>query len=406
MEKNFCVYILASDRNGTLYIGVTSNLVKRVWEHKSDAVEGFTKKYRVHDLVWFEQHQNAESAISREKQIKQWQRQWKLELIEKENAEWRDLYEQICGTEPRHSGESRNPVHPAWEKCEGLDTGFRRHDEIHGSAMNIPETKTLLITLQGGVLHVTFNRPEARNAMSTEMLADIEAVFAAISDDRSIRAVVLRGAGGHFCAGGDLKSMMASGMKLPAPGEVDAVLAMNRAFGTMLRQVQNAPQVVIAICEGAVLGGGFGLACVSDVAYAHTDAKFGLPETTRGLPPAQIAPFVVERIGLTQARKLALTGAQIRGAEALRLGLVHEGYVDEAELQIKLAGCISQILHCAPQANALTKAILLNSTRLDLDAVLDDAAAKFASCVRGTEASEGISAFMQKRAPKWAQQEK
>ena len=242
--------------------------------------------------------------------------------------------------------------------------------------------------------------------MSTEMLADIEAVFASIADDRSIRAVVLRGAGGHFCAGGDLKSMMAGGMKPPAPGEVDVVLAMNRAFGTMLRQVQNAPQVVIAVCEGAVLGGGFGLACVSDIAYAHADAKFGMPETTRGLPPAQIAPFVVERIGLTQARKLALTGATIRGAEALRLGLVHECFADEAELHAKLAECISQILNCAPQANALTKAILLNTARLDLDAVLDDAAAKFASCVRGTEAPEGITAFMQKRAPKWAQQEK
>src|SRR3546814_8013472 len=101
----------------------------------------------------------------------------------------------------------------------------------------------------------------------------------------------------------------------------------------MLRKVAGAPQVVIAICEGAVLGGGFGLACVSDIAFAHVDARFGMPETTRGLPPAQIAPFVVERIGLTQARRLCLTGAQFRGAEALRLGIVHEGFADDAELR-------------------------------------------------------------------------
>lgn len=268
--------------------------------------------------------------------------------------------------------------------------------------MSLPETKTLLLEQQGGVLRVTFNRPESRNAMSPEMLADIEAVFSAIADDESVRAVVLRGAGGHFCAGADLKSMMAGGMKLPAPGEADPVAGVNRAFGTMLRRVQNAPQVVVAVCEGAVLGGGFGLACVSDIALAHTDAKFGLPETTRGLPPAQIAPFVVERIGLTQARRLALTGAQFRGAEALRLGLVHEGFASEEELQTQLADSLKQVLGCAPKANAVTKAILLNVGKLDMDAVLDDAATRFAACVRGTEAPEGITAFMQKRSPKWA----
>ena len=268
--------------------------------------------------------------------------------------------------------------------------------------MSLPETKTLLTRLEGGVLHVTFNRPESRNSMSPEMLADIEAVFAAIANDRAVRAVVLRGAGGHFCAGADLKGMMAAGMKPPAPGEPDAIANMNRGFGSMLRQVQNAPQVVIAVCEGAVLGGGFGLACVSDIAFAHADAKFGLPETTRGLPPAQIAPFVVERIGLTQARRLALTGAQFRGAEALQLGLVHEGFASEDELQDKLQAAITKVLHCAPQANAVTKAILLQAGKADLDQVLDAAAAQFAACARGPEAPEGITAFIQKRSPKWA----
>lgn len=268
--------------------------------------------------------------------------------------------------------------------------------------MALPETKTLLLALEKGVLHVTFNRPESRNAMTPEMLADIEQVFTHIAPDRAIRAVVLRGAGGHFCAGADLKNMFAAAGKPPAAGEADPIAAINRAFGTMLRTVSNAPQVVIAVCEGAVLGGGFGLACVSDIAFAHADAKFGMPETTRGLPPAQIAPFVVERIGLTQARRLALTGAQFRGAEALRLGLVHEGFASEEELQAKLLATLKAVLMCAPNANAVTKAILLGVGKLDMDLVLDDAAAKFAACARSPEAPEGITAFMQKRAPKWA----
>lgn len=86
-----CVYILASKRNGTLYIGVTSDLVKRAWEHQSDFVEGFTRKYKVHDLVWYEVHDNMETAITREKQLKEWKRQWKIALIEKSNPYWNNL---------------------------------------------------------------------------------------------------------------------------------------------------------------------------------------------------------------------------------------------------------------------------------------------------------------------------
>ncbi len=93
--KQPCVYLLASSKNGTLYVGVTSDIIKRIREHKSDVVEGFTKKYGVHTLVWYEIHENMEAAISREKTIKGWKRQWKLELIEKENPAWTDLYKSL-----------------------------------------------------------------------------------------------------------------------------------------------------------------------------------------------------------------------------------------------------------------------------------------------------------------------
>jgi putative endonuclease len=95
MSKPPAVYLLASKRNGTLYIGVTSDLITRTWEHKHDSVEGFTKRYRVHRLVYDEWHEDMESAIRREKQMKQWNRDWKLELIEKQNPDWRDLWEGI-----------------------------------------------------------------------------------------------------------------------------------------------------------------------------------------------------------------------------------------------------------------------------------------------------------------------
>jgi len=95
VNKHPAVYILASKRNGTLYIGVTSDLAKRIWEHKNNVIEGFTKRYNIHRLVWYELHENMESAINREKQMKEWKRMWKLELIENSNPDWQDLYDNI-----------------------------------------------------------------------------------------------------------------------------------------------------------------------------------------------------------------------------------------------------------------------------------------------------------------------
>ncbi|MBS0508139.1 MAG: GIY-YIG nuclease family protein [Proteobacteria bacterium] len=96
-EKQPTVYLLASQRNGTLYVGVTSNLVKRIWEHKGEVTDGFTHRYGVHMLVYYEQHATMEAAITREKQLKKWNRAWKLRLIEESNPDWRDLWPDICG---------------------------------------------------------------------------------------------------------------------------------------------------------------------------------------------------------------------------------------------------------------------------------------------------------------------
>ena len=95
-ERRPCVYLLASRRNGTLYAGVTSNLLARIWQHRNEVVEGFTQHHHVHILVWYELHESMESAIVREKAIKAWKRTWKIELIEKSNPYWRDLYADIC----------------------------------------------------------------------------------------------------------------------------------------------------------------------------------------------------------------------------------------------------------------------------------------------------------------------
>ena len=262
----------------------------------------------------------------------------------------------------------------------------------------LPNCETLLLSLEAGVLHITLNRPDNRNAMSLAMVSELRAMLESLRADLSVRAIVLRGAGGHFCAGGDIKDMANA-----RTAGSDAYRALNRAFGSLLEEAQSTPQVLIAVLEGAVLGGGFGLACVSDIAICHQDAKFGLPETTLGILPAQIAPFVVKRIGLTQTRRLALTAARFNGSEAERLGLVHFSEVSGEAIDARLQQVLSQVRQCAPQANAQTKALLLAAESEALGPLLDGAAEQFAAAVTGAEGIEGTMAFVQKRAPQWAQ---
>lgn len=267
----------------------------------------------------------------------------------------------------------------------------------------LPETSQIRTRIDRGVLHLTLDRPESRNAMSLRMIDEIEQVFIAIRDQRDVRAVVLRGAGGNFCAGGDIKDMAASRGASWAPGQPDPVAATNRRFGTLMTLVDRAPQATVAVLEGAVLGGGFGLACVADVAITRADASFGLPETGLGFPPAQIAAFLVRRLGLAQARRLAVTGGRFDGRVAREIGVVHAVAVDEEGIERELQATLSQIRRCAPGAIAATKHIMANVGAMDLDAVLDDAAARFAEAVRGPEGAEGTLAFLSKRPPLWAQ---
>lgn len=257
---------------------------------------------------------------------------------------------------------------------------------------------------QGSILTLWLNRPESRNAMSLNMVNDIQQIFAVIAEDSSIRAVILRGKGGHFCAGGDIKDMAALRVEAANVGSLQPYVDFNRCFGAMIEQVDQAPQTVVVILEGAVLGGGFGLACVSDIAISRDNAQFGLPETGLGVLPAQIAPFVVKRIGLTQARRLALLGSRFNGETAQKLGVIHEVVRDHIELEQLLADTIQQIKRAAPLASRTTKALLHRTLNESLDSLLDAAAQQFAQAVGGAEGEEGTIAFIQKRLPNWTEQ--
>jgi isohexenylglutaconyl-CoA hydratase len=266
---------------------------------------------------------------------------------------------------------------------------------------------TLAVRVERGVLHVTLNRPEVRNAMSLRMVDELRAVLAQAESGEQVRVIVLRGAGGNFCAGADLKDMGAARQR-ELEGETDAVAVANARFGALCVAFARTGLATIAVLEGAVMGGGLGLACVADIALAGRGAVLRLPETSLGVVPAQIAPFLVERLGLSQARRLAVTGGRLSADEALAIGLVHEVHDEGKEagtsaLEAALEATVARIRLCAPGAIAATKALMAHARLTPAADLVDDAARLFSQAARGPEGLEGMTAFLQKRAPRWAQ---
>ncbi|HTU59601.1 MAG TPA: enoyl-CoA hydratase-related protein, partial [Polyangiales bacterium] len=158
--------------------------------------------------------------------------------------------------------------------------------------------------------------------------------------------------------------------------------------------------------EGAVMGGGFGLACVADVVLAANTAVFRLPETSLGLLPAQIAPFMLARLGYSETKRLSVSGGKIDAAEALTIRLVHSVHESSAALDAAVSSTLDKIHACAPEATRATKALLMRAYTEQNDgigALVDHAAGLFAGAFRGPEAQEGIAAFLQKRKPSWAE---
>lgn len=261
-----------------------------------------------------------------------------------------------------------------------------------------PVHDTLIVTRDGPVLTVTMNRPDARNALSPNMVRELTEVFAEARDDAGIRVVVLTGAGGTFCSGGDLKGM--EGRTSRAGGSQEATAASNRRFGAFLELADTLPKAVIALVEGAAMGGAVGLLAVTDWAIAERSAQIGTPEVTIGLVPAQIAPFLVARVGYTHARRMAAFGLRLSAEQALRIGLVHDLADGPADLRARGIAAVNQVLRCPPEAIAATKNLTRASVREPLGPTLDAASRMFAAALDG-EAGEGIRAFVEKRRPAW-----
>ncbi len=261
----------------------------------------------------------------------------------------------------------------------------------------------ILVRRHEDLLFLTLNQPKTRNALSPDLVAEIDHVIAEAKEDAALRALILRGSEGFFCVGGNVGNFQARLDQSTSANAIadDPVAARNRDFGYFMARMASLPIPVIAAVEGAAMGGGMGLACVADVVLATQDARFALSETKLGLIPAQIAPFVVARLGARVARRLALTGERVHGETALRLGMVDEIASDSAALDVMLAGWLTHLCACAPLANRAIKPLFQDCTSHETVKALDRAALRFAHCMR-SEGQEGIAAFREKRAPVWA----
>jgi isohexenylglutaconyl-CoA hydratase len=183
----------------------------------------------------------------------------------------------------------------------------------------------------------------------------------------------------------------------------DAVVKVNAAFGDLCVAFADTPLAVVAVLEGTVMGGGFGLACVADVAIAGSSAVFRLPETSLGVVPAQIAPYLVERLGYAEAKRLAVTGGKLDAEAALRLRLVHAVHASGA-LDHAVAAVLADILQCAPGAVAATKALIAKARFHTPASLVQHAAEVFSAAALGAEGLEGTTAFLQKRKASWMPQ--
>ena len=250
-----------------------------------------------------------------------------------------------------------------------------------------------------GIVTLTLDRPEAKNALSAALVARLTEALATLADDATVRAVVLTGAGEVFCAGADIGEMRAAGAAPPEQNEADS-----RRFARMLECIERQPQPTVALVNGAAFGGAVGLVAACDIALASSGARFALSEVRLGLVPALISPYVIRAIGTREARRWFLTGEAMDAQTALRIGLVHET-ADCSALGTAADGILGALLAGAPGAQAEIKRLVRHATgRSDAgdDAMLADTARWIARVRAGTEAREGLTAFLERRKPAWS----
>jgi methylglutaconyl-CoA hydratase len=251
-----------------------------------------------------------------------------------------------------------------------------------------------------GVLTVSLNRPQVRNAFNEEMINELGRVFTQEVLRPEVRIVVLKGEGGIFCAGGDL-----NWMKKSVERTREENLGDTRKLTLMFKAMNECPKPLVGQVQGAAIGGGVGLVSVCDLVIADSHAEFSLSEVRLGIVPSCIGPFVVSKIGASNARALFVSAQRFNASRALQIGLIHQEVENSDELPKALEQVLSGMLQCGPQAIQVAKKLVLDLAWPERRAHISDCyeyVAKILSDIRvSPEGQEGVRAFLEKRKPNW-----
>jgi methylglutaconyl-CoA hydratase len=255
--------------------------------------------------------------------------------------------------------------------------------------------QTLTVQFSGEVATITLNRPEKRNAISPEMIADLFAAFRE-AEASSARVVILTGAGKAFCSGMDLEALKSLASQSPGEQIEDA-----QRLASLYRRIWSFPRPTIAAVNGHAIAGGCGLATLCDFTLSVPDAKFGYPEVRIGFLPAVVSVFLFRQIDEKHARDLLLTGRTIDAAEAHRIGLVTQ-IVPPLELLNAAHALAATLLEASPSSLLMTKKLLCDFSASEIDRQLELAVAESARIRSTPDFREGLASFLEKRSPRWS----
>ncbi|MGB8696615.1 enoyl-CoA hydratase/isomerase family protein [Acinetobacter sp.] len=254
----------------------------------------------------------------------------------------------------------------------------------------------LQLEQQNQVATVWINRAELHNAFNTTVIEELQHCFTALNTRDDVRVVVLAGRGKSFSAGADLNWMKQAGQASQAENEADAL-----KLAKMLQSLATLKQPTIARVHGIAFGGGMGLASACDICIASSDAKFATSEVRLGLAPSTISPYVIRAIGARQASRYFLTAERITAEQAQKIGLVHEVTAIE-ELDSKIDEIVQALLLGGPEAQASSKQLIqLVDQQVLTEELLLQTAQHIAHVRQGSEAKNGLSAFLDKQSPSW-----
>ncbi len=285
-------------------------------------------------------------------------------------------------------------VKPPSSSEEIPEDAFNANPDDDLSDLENPQYETVIVEFHNQIAYVKLHRPEKRNAMNLKMIEELDQVLQNLEDNDIVRLLIITGNQEVFCAGADLSEMQA------AQKSSETARELSLKLGSMLHRLRAFPKPVITLAYGSVMGGGIGLMCASDIALVSDEVTFSFPGVHLGFVPSLIAPFVVERIGLTHARRFMLTGERFDAFKALKMGLVTEVSVPD-RLNTVCERYIKQLLSGGAQALAACKEMIRKLATQDADTSLQYASDVFVETLTGDEAKEGIQAFLQKQKPSW-----